>query len=132
MDNPIFWSRFVLTALATWRITHLFALEDGPADLAAKLRDAVAGSFAASALNCFACLSLWVALPLAFAVPGRGMEVALIWVALSGSAFALQRLIPEPLIIEKFSEANGEENDLLRPQTDGAEPAITENDARTV
>lgn len=34
-----FWIRLVLAVLATWRITHLLASEDGPADLVVRFRE---------------------------------------------------------------------------------------------
>jgi hypothetical protein len=33
-----FWARFGLAVLATWRVTHLLASEDGPADLVVRFR----------------------------------------------------------------------------------------------
>ena len=37
--DTAFWARLVLAVLATWRLTHLLAREDGPADLLVRLRD---------------------------------------------------------------------------------------------
>ena len=47
MLNEInFWPKFVLAVLATWRITHLLANEDGPADLIVLLRTRLGNGFA--------------------------------------------------------------------------------------
>ena len=32
------WMKFVVAALATWRVTHLLASEDGPADIVVRVR----------------------------------------------------------------------------------------------
>lgn len=36
-----FWPTLFLTTLAAWRLTHLLANEDGPADLVLRLRRAL-------------------------------------------------------------------------------------------
>ena len=38
MSELGFWPRFVLAVLATWRVTHLLASEDGPGDLIVRFR----------------------------------------------------------------------------------------------
>ena len=38
IGDAAFWARLVLAVLATWRLTHLLAREDGPADLVVRLR----------------------------------------------------------------------------------------------
>ena len=38
MNETSFWIRFVLFVLATWRVTHLLASEDGPGDLIIRFR----------------------------------------------------------------------------------------------
>ena len=59
------WLRFVLAALATWRVTHLLASEDGPADVVARVRARLGENFWGRLMDCFYCLSLWVAAPAA-------------------------------------------------------------------
>jgi hypothetical protein len=41
MDASQFWIKFVLATLATWRLTHLLAIEEGPANLIVRLREAL-------------------------------------------------------------------------------------------
>jgi hypothetical protein len=48
--------------------------------------------FAGSLLDCFYCLSLWVAAPLAFFVPETRLERLLWWPALSAGAILLERV----------------------------------------
>jgi len=60
-----FWPTLFLTTLAAWRLTHLLANEDGPADLVLRLRRALGDSGIGHKMDCFQCLSLWVAAPLA-------------------------------------------------------------------
>ena len=81
----------VLGALAVWRITHLLAEEDGPWDLVLRLRKAVGNGFWGHLMDCFNCISLWVALPLAFGISNGWRERLLLWPALSGAAILLER-----------------------------------------
>lgn len=83
--------RFVLAVLATWRLTHLFVAEDGPADVIVRLRRLLGDSTAGRAMDCFHCLSMWFAAPLAFTV-GRSRDTVLVWLALSGGACLLERI----------------------------------------
>ena len=56
----------VIATLAVWRVTHLFWGEDGPWNLFVRLRRLVGDGFFGSLLDCFYCLSLWMAAPLAW------------------------------------------------------------------
>ena len=95
-----FWVRFVLTVLATWRVTHLLANEDGPANLIARFRALLGHSLAGQLLDCFYCLSLWIAAPIALFVSRRPLEWLLSWLAISGGACLLERLSREPVVIQ--------------------------------
>jgi hypothetical protein len=68
MLDPTVAIRFVLTALAVWRVTHLLAQEDGPWDLIVRLRRSLGQGSLGQLMDCFYCLSLWVAAPAAFLV----------------------------------------------------------------
>jgi len=62
-------SRFyflVIGILIVWRITHLFYGEDGPWNLMLRLRRLAGEGFWGQLLDCFYCLSLWIAAPFAF------------------------------------------------------------------
>jgi hypothetical protein len=85
------WPRFTLCALALWRLTHLLAKEDGPADVIFRLRTWLGDSWLGRAMDCFYCLSMWIALPCALLVGGNWLDRALAWPALSGAACLLER-----------------------------------------
>ena len=99
-DEPGFVIRLALAAFATWRLTHLLAKEDGPWDLVVRLRGLFGNSSLGKLMDCFNCLSLWIAAPMAFFVSGRPSVLALTWLALSGVAILLEGLRSEPLTIE--------------------------------
>jgi Protein of unknown function (DUF1360) len=82
-----------LSVLAVWRVTHLLQAEDGPFDLVFKIRKFVGNGFFGSLMDCFYCLSLWVALPLALIVGRTWFERALLWLALSSGAIIIQKLL---------------------------------------
>jgi hypothetical protein len=84
-------TRFTFAALATWRVTHLLAEEDGPADLVVDLRRRAGESRLGELMDCFYCLSVWTAAPLSLAVTRRVRELPLVWLALSGAACLLER-----------------------------------------
>jgi hypothetical protein len=92
MGDPGFWSRFVVAALAAWRITHLLATEDGPADVIVRVRAGLGDGVVGRLLDCFYCLSLWVAAPMALLVCRDPLERLITWVALSGAACLFERM----------------------------------------
>jgi len=98
--------RFILAVLATWRVTHLLAHEDGPADLIVRVRARLGSGLAAKLMDCFQCLSLWVALPLTFFVSRRPLDLVLTWLALSGAACLLERIGQEQVVIQPISRAD--------------------------
>ena len=87
--------RFIVAALATWRVTHLLAEEDGPGDIVVRLRRRAGSSWAGDLMDCFYCLSIWVAAPISVGlVRGRRVDpVAWLasWLALSGAACLLEQ-----------------------------------------
>ena len=95
-----FWIRFVLGVLATWRVTHLLANEDGPADIIVRLRVWLGDRFIGKLMDCFKCLSLWVAAPAALFVSRKPLDWLFAWLALSGAACLLERTSHEPVVIE--------------------------------
>ena len=84
--------RFMLAVLATWRVTHLLAEEDGPWDVIVRLRMLAGQSVAGQAMDCFYCLSLWISAPLALIVELDLHHWVLIWPALSGAACLLEQM----------------------------------------
>jgi len=89
---------FILGILGVWRITHLLHAEDGPGQVVVKLRRAAGDGVLGQAMDCFQCLSLWIAAPFAVLIGQGWLERTLLWPALSAGAIAfeaiLQRLKP--------------------------------------
>jgi|HubBroStandDraft_6_1064221.scaffolds.fasta_scaffold664302_2 hypothetical protein len=112
----------VLGVLATWRVTHLLQAEDGPADLVVRLRRAVGEGFLGSLLDCFYCLSLWIAAPFALFLGATWPERAMLWLAFSGGASLLERRGPGIPAAIHFEDK--EETDvLLRQQASAVVPS---------
>jgi hypothetical protein len=114
------WFRFVLAVLATWRVTHLLASEDGPGDLIVRFRTTLGESWAGKLLDCFYCLSLWVAAPAVFFISHDLAERLFGWLAISGGACLLERAFKETVVIEPMpaaQEQQEEVNHVLRTQT---------------
>ena len=125
-----FWPSFILAVLATWRITHLLASEDGPADLIVRFRARLGNGLAAKLIDCFQCLSLWVAIPIAFFVSGKLLDLLLTWLALSGAACLLERIGQEPVVIQPVSQTaqGGTDVELLRSETSGFQERFISGD----
>ncbi len=87
--------RFALATLATWRVTHLLAEEDGPGDAVIRLRARAGESWVGGLMDCFYCLSVWVAAPFALYASRRRREAPLTWLALSGAACLLEQATRE-------------------------------------
>jgi hypothetical protein len=96
--NPMSPLATALAILALWRVTHLLHAEDGPWDLLAKLRGVAGERFFGPLLDCFYCLSLWLALPLAWALSPSWPERLLLWPALSGGAILLERVTQRDVV----------------------------------
>lgn len=103
MSEAGFWGRLVLAVLATWRITHLLANEDGPADLFARFRARLGSGLLGRLMDCFHCLSFWVAAPMAFLIARRPSDLLVAWLALSGAACLLQRIGQAPVVVQPAS-----------------------------
>lgn len=87
---------FPIAVLGVWRITHLLVAEDGPADIIVRLRRAAGSGAISAALDCFYCLSVWMAVPFAIVTGASWLERALLWPALSGGAILVERLTAPP------------------------------------
>jgi hypothetical protein len=97
LDAPV-WLRFLIATLATWRISHLLASEDGPGDIIVRFRRRLGNSVYGQLMDCFYCLSFWVAVPIAMTLCSEASEFPLTWLALSGGACLLNRIGPSPVI----------------------------------
>jgi hypothetical protein len=120
MEQLGFSMRFILAVLATWRVTHLLASEDGPGDVIVRLRALLGQSFAGKLMDCFNCLSLWIAAPAALFVTRRLLDWLFVWLAVSGAACLLQRLGREPVVMQSVSQpSEGDPYYVLRSETSG-------------
>lgn len=109
MGDATFWARLVLASLAVWRVTHLLASEDGPWDVIARVRSRLGQGMLGRLMDCFYCLSLWVAAPAAWYVSPRFPDLLAVWLALSGAACLLERAGGDPVIVRPLREERMEE-----------------------
>jgi hypothetical protein len=84
--------QFLVAVLATWRVAHLLTQEDGPSDIVVRLRAHLGNSWLGTAMDCFYCASIWVAIPMTIALQRPVGVSVMYWLALSGGACLLQRL----------------------------------------
>jgi hypothetical protein len=94
MNHPIFATQaedFLATTLCLWRLTHLIGVEEGPFRLIARLRGRAGDGFFGGLLDCFYCLSVWFAIPLALLTGNCWTQRLLLGPALSGAACLLQQ-----------------------------------------
>lgn len=121
----------ILGILAVWRITHLLNAEDGPWDLFVRLRRLVGDSFWGSLLDCFYCLSLWIAAPVAYGLGSDWKQRLLLWPALSAGAILAERLSsnrdPDQPSPANFYEESEENPDVLLRQQKSRNPSPPHN-----
>ena len=87
----MYFCEFVLGTLAVWRITHLLQAEDGPWDVVVHLRRRAGTGFWGQLLDCFYCLSVWIAAPFAVYLGETLDQRIMLWLALSAGAILLER-----------------------------------------
>jgi len=98
--STLYW--FILGALGVWRITHLLNAEDGPGEIFVRLRRLAGSGILGALLDCFYCLSLWVAAPFALLLASSWRERLLLWPALSAAAILMDRIHgPAPQYFEE-------------------------------
>jgi hypothetical protein len=85
--------RLLLGILAVWRITHLLNAEDGPWEVVVRLRRIAGDGFWGQLLDCFYCLSMWIATPFALCLAVKPSDRVLLWPALSAGAILLESVI---------------------------------------
>jgi len=92
MDDWSPWFRLTIAVLATWRVSHLVAREDGPFDVVVRLRLRAGTGFPGRLMDCPYCLSLWIAVPFAFLLARTPLAWGAAWLAISGGASLLERV----------------------------------------
>ena len=106
----------IVGALCCWRVTHLFNAEDGPGDILVRLRRLAGNGLLGKLLDCFYCLSLWVAAPFAWFLGHAWTDRALLWLSISAAASLLERATVRAVPVPYFEE---ERHELLREGTSG-------------
>ena len=114
----------LLGLLTVWRLTHLLSAEDGPWDLVVRLRRAAGTGFWAGLLDCFYCLSLWMAAPIAYLIGSSWTERLLLWPALSAGAIFFERVMPEKPPPLPYTYDHQEDSYVLRQES----PAVADAD----
>lgn len=116
--DTFYW--LLLGILLVWRLTHLLHAEDGPGNLLRRLRNALSRGFARGLVECFYCLSLWVALPVAWYL-GSDLEHRLfLWPALSAGAIVIERITNHDEVVPAPFVEGELEHELLRTRSDHA------------
>ena len=81
----------LIASLCCWRVTHLLNAEDGPGEILVHLRRVAGNGFFGKLLDCFYCLSLWIAVPFAVVVSRNWREGVLMWLSISAAAILFER-----------------------------------------
>lgn len=128
------WFRLVIVVLTTWRITHLLAKEDGPAYIIARFRARVGDGLLGQLMDCFKCLSLWVAAPMALLVFQRPLDWLIGWLAISGAACLLEQIGQQPVVIQPIPQIQegGEDHGMLWTETTGSQKCSDAHDEASV
>jgi uncharacterized protein DUF1360 len=132
------WFRLTLSVLATWRVSHLIAHEDGPFDAIVRLRARAGNGMLGRLMDCPYCLSLWLAAPLALLLARTPGGWCVAWLAISGGASLLERLsrstpAPRPAAAESMIlPLDGAHDDvMLRTETRDDDDATSPGDPVT-
>lgn len=88
LDEPLL---FVVSVLATWRITALVAYESGPFRSLEALRRLLVVIRLGRLVSCFHCLGFWLAALVALIVYRWEPPVILLWLALAGAVSIIER-----------------------------------------
>jgi len=88
--------RFLIAALATWRLAFLLAREQGPWGVFARLRRDAGNGVSGELLKCVKCAGVWIAIPFAFFVRGDWWELVVTWLALAGVVALLDEWTRSP------------------------------------
>jgi len=94
MVHPIFRTQIedvLFGVLALWRIAHLLNVEAGPFEVFTRMRRVAGTGSLGQMLDCFYCLSVWLAAPLAILAGETWIQRLLLWPALSGAACLLEK-----------------------------------------
>ena len=108
-DGAVFF-RFLIAALATWRVAFLLVRERGPADVFERLRRVITVSVVAEAMKCVKCTGMWVAIPFAVFVRSQWPDVVVVWLAdPEDSTITVYRADRAPRVYQPEEELTEEE-----------------------
>jgi hypothetical protein len=97
-------TELLIAVFAVWRGTHLLWGEDGPFEIFLWLRRLAGRGFLGELLDCFYCLSLWIAFPIAWVMGSNWLERVVLWFGLSGGAILIERVtVPRTPPIAEWS-----------------------------
>ena len=89
MRDNLSWLKLTIAVLASWRVTHLIAKEDGPGNIIYKIRKLLGSSFLGTLMDCYKCVSVWVALPFAYYIISPSVDFVVVWLAISAGTCLL-------------------------------------------
>lgn len=88
--NPLL---LLLAILGAYRLSHMIAIEDGPFDVFAMLRERIGQkSWIGRGLHCPLCISFWVSALFAPTAPDM-LGQAFYWLGVAGGCLALHKLL---------------------------------------
>ena len=106
--------KFLLAALATWRVAFLLVREEGPGGVVANFRQRLGTGLLGKLFGCVKCLGMWVAVPFTFFVVQDGLaDLAITWLALSGVTALIDEWLRPP-----FEWREEKDSGLLRTDRD--------------
>jgi hypothetical protein len=115
-DTSVFF-RFLIAALATWRVAFLLARERGPWDLFARLRRSTGTGVVSELLTCVKCVGLWVAIPFAFFVRGEWVDLIVIWLGLAGVTALIDEWTRPPFEWQEAKDESALAQEAGRPRS---------------
>jgi hypothetical protein len=88
--------KIVLSMLAVWRLSHMMARETGPLKIFSRIYNWLPVGTWKSLMECPLCLSVWLSVPfVVYLRPANVPDGIVLWLALSGAASIMEKLIEE-------------------------------------
>lgn len=95
------WFAFVLTSLASWRLSSMLIYEEGPYSLFLRMRRLLARSGMTKLATCHHCASVWVSALLVLLVYSISILDLLLIPATAGAASCLERALGGSIVEEE-------------------------------
>jgi len=100
--------RFVLAALACWRVSFLLAREAGPARVLERSRNLLGRGFLGQLTRCVKCTGLWVAVAFTPFVGAEGTDQIVVWLALAAVTALVDEWTKPPFEWQQADEATND------------------------